>query len=228
MIHAINPIYVICVGDYNTDIMRNMSHSLTLLSFVGDFNMIIAIEVDIVDVPYTCICNATAATSKIDHIGVLDNMFCKANSCDMLDNALHSDHVPVRIGFDSDIDHVALSERNHSVRAAWYKTNTRNVSINKYKADLENKNLIVYNIMRIFFHIIMCFALIHKNDICALYNNVIQCVIGNEKSIINTTLHTNKSTVPGWTENVKQYKQVALYWHICWKDEGCPHQGETS
>ncbi len=37
-----------------------------------------------------------------------------------------------------------------------------------------------------------------------------------------------KKTVPGWTEHVEQYKQVALYWHRCWKDEGLPHQGETS
>ena len=61
--------------------------------------------------------------------------FCKAISCDIIDNALHSDHVPVRIVFDMDVELVALSERNHSVRAAWYKATNENVS--KYKTDLE-------------------------------------------------------------------------------------------
>ncbi len=37
-------------------------------------------------------------------------------------------NVPVRIGFDMVINHAALSERIHSVRAAWYKTTYINVS----------------------------------------------------------------------------------------------------
>ncbi len=48
----------------------------------------------------------------------------------------------------------------------------------------------------------------HKNDICALYNNIIQCVIDTEKDNIPTTLITNKRTVPGWTEHVKAERFV--------------------
>ncbi len=123
-----------------------------------------------------------------------------------------------------DTGYAALSERNHSVRAAWYKANSKTVS--NYKTDLENRlNNLQYNK-----DIFLCdnvFCTDHKHDICALYNNIIQCVIDTEKDI-PTTSHTNKKRVPGWTEHVEQYKQVALYWHRCWKDEGHPHQEETS
>ncbi len=68
LIYASNPPYVICGGDFNTDILRNTPHSLKLLSFMGDFNMSLAIESDMADVPYTFICNATGSTSKIDHL----------------------------------------------------------------------------------------------------------------------------------------------------------------
>jgi hypothetical protein len=50
----------------------------------------------------------------------------------------------------------------------------------------------------------------------------------SERDNIPTTSPTHKRIVPGWIEYVEQYKQVALYWHKCWKDEGHPHQGETS
>ncbi len=43
MVHTINPTYVSGGGDFNTDIMRNAPHSLKLLSFLGDFNMSLAI-----------------------------------------------------------------------------------------------------------------------------------------------------------------------------------------
>ncbi len=92
------------------NILRNTSHSLKLLSFVVDFNMSCVIESGMADVPYTFICNATGSTSKIDHLVVSDTMFCKAISCNIIDNALHSNHVPVSITFDLDIDYAAISE----------------------------------------------------------------------------------------------------------------------
>ncbi len=61
----------------------------------------------------------------------------------------------------------------------------------------------MYSLIRIVFHVIMCFELITKHDICGLYNNVIQCVIDTEKNNNPTTLHTNKRTVLGETENVE-------------------------
>ncbi len=88
MILATNSTYVLCGGDFNTDIMRNSLHSLKLL-FLGDFNMGFDIQSDITDVPNTFICNATGATSKIDHIVVSDNAFCKAITYNIIDNDLH-------------------------------------------------------------------------------------------------------------------------------------------
>ncbi len=80
---------------------------------MGAFNMSLAIESDMTDVCYTFICNATGFTSEIDHLVVSDNMSHKAISSNIIDNTLHSDHVPVSIVFDLDIDHAALSEWNH-------------------------------------------------------------------------------------------------------------------
>ncbi len=81
--------------------------------------------------------------------------------------------MPVSIVFDLDIDYAALSELNDSVRAAWYTATSKNVS--NYKTDLENRlNNLQYNN-----NIVLCdhvFCTDHKNDICALYNNIIQCV----------------------------------------------------
>ncbi len=44
--------------------------------------MNLAIECVMTGAPYTFICNATGAMSKIGHVVVSDNMFCKGISCD--------------------------------------------------------------------------------------------------------------------------------------------------
>ncbi len=56
--------------------MINTPYSLTFYPFLVDFNMSLAIDSDMADIPYTFICNATGVNSKIDHLVVSYNMFC--------------------------------------------------------------------------------------------------------------------------------------------------------
>ena len=61
-----------------------------------------------------------------------------------------------------------------------------------------------------------------------MYNDILGCILEAEEKNIPSTAPPSRKIIPGWKEHVEHYKKVALYWHQCWKDEGRPHQGETS
>ena len=35
----------------------------------------------------------------------------------------------------------------------------------------------------------------------------------------------NLMSVPGWNDYVKSYRTDAMFWHVLWKDNGCPKTG---
>ncbi len=55
--------------------------------------------------------------------------------CSIIDNHLHSDHVPVTVTFDIDVVHNTVLERTYVTRVAWHKAS--NDHIDKYKTRLD-------------------------------------------------------------------------------------------
>ena len=55
--------------------------------------------------------------------------------CSIIDNLLFSDHVPLQIRLDLNVDN--MFERNYCHRLAWYKASTER--IDQYRSDLECK-----------------------------------------------------------------------------------------
>ena len=55
--------------------------------------------------------------------------------CSIIDNLLFSDHVPLKIRLDLNVDH--MFERKYFHRLAWHKTSTER--IDQYRSDLEYK-----------------------------------------------------------------------------------------
>ncbi len=51
--------------------------------------------------------------------------------CSIVDNHLHSDHVPVKVTFDIDVVLKTVLERTNVTRVAWHRAN--NDHIGKYK-----------------------------------------------------------------------------------------------
>ena len=57
-----------------------------------------------------------------------------------------------------------------------------------------------------------------------LYNDVISaCIAASDH--IPTTARGAIKVKPGWNENVKEFKNEALTWHVLWKSNGCPRDG---
>ena len=110
--------HVMFGGDLNTDLSRQSPHSVYLERFVVDLNMVTCIDIDHAQVSYTYIDPLSA--SRIDHV-LVSGIGGKVTQCGIIDNHLHSDHVPIKVEFDFSIDHVDLIDRLHQPKLAWWR-----------------------------------------------------------------------------------------------------------
>ncbi len=93
IIHSFDPTHVIFGGDFNTDLIRSSPHALAFSQFIDDFNMTICIDLHTTDVSYTFI--RARFTSWVDHVLAFPAKGGSAVSCNIIDNNLYYDHVPL-------------------------------------------------------------------------------------------------------------------------------------
>ncbi len=70
-----------------------------------------ALTLDIADVPYTYI--GTKSTSRVDHFIVSQGLCSSVDTFNIIENHLFSDHVPICVSFDIQIDHINIQDRSH-------------------------------------------------------------------------------------------------------------------
>ncbi len=81
-----------------------------------DCDLQVCIDMNIADAPYTYI--EANFTSKLDHFLVSQNLADCVLDCSLIDNHLHSDHVPVTVTFAIDVVHNTVLERTDVTKVA--------------------------------------------------------------------------------------------------------------
>ena len=225
MIHKYNPSQVLLGGDLNSDLIRDSPQVNYLKNhFISAFNMTACIDLEFANVPYTFICPVTSKTSRIDHFLVTNGISNNVLSCDIMNNHLFSDHVPLCLVLDINVEYFRLQERVHHSKPAWFRAS--HDQINAYKDMCEN-NLrnIVYDDDALSCTNVFCIK--HSSQICELYNNVIQASV-EAASVIPSTAPSGGRSIPGWNQHVEAQKKESLYWHRYWCDQGRPHEGPVA
>ena len=123
----------------NTDLSRSHSwHTQSLLRFIENEDLFITLNHSCADISYSYCNTYTNAFSIIDHIFVsqsLNGYIHKYYSiCDEVDN--QSDHVPIVIAFQIELEHSLLTSNLHKVRTSWKKANSDDIS--EYKSNLDD------------------------------------------------------------------------------------------
>ena len=134
LIQTVDPNHVLFCGDMNTDLARTSPHSITVKQFIQDFDMQACIDLEFADVPYTFI--GPRSTSRIDHIIASPAIASCVESCGIIDNHLFSDHVPLKVVFNMDVEHLNVSERTHVCRTVWSKASDDQIL--QYKQSLHD------------------------------------------------------------------------------------------
>ena len=234
VIHRVNPTFVVFGGDLNSDLSRRSPQVNLLSEFINTQNLIVTIDSPNADVPYTYI--GPQSTSRIDHFLLSQAAGDDISSCDIVDNALYSDHVPVRLSLNFDITRHKVLQRPYETRISWCKATDQNILM--YKSRLED----ILNDVEFDQEVLTCKNVKctkHKEMLSNLYKNVIgACLIASEENIPKCTksrskkndkdAYTCRDNIPGWNEHVEALHNESLMWHNYWKSAGRPHAGDVA
>ena len=224
--------FIVFGGDLNTDLKRSSPHTLLLNQFMANENLKSCLKYHGSKVTYTFESKINNAMSLIDHFYVTENLFNFITGYEVLidvDNP--SDHVPVTVSFKcSMFDSIYTAASFCSPVAClnkimWDKANAENIEL--YKKELDN----ALSRIEIPTECLECydpFCCDHGNQLEVFCSLIIDaCMTASVKALpSSSTNRGNKpKVIPGWNENVKSYRDNALFWHHIWKANDCPSNG---
>ena len=217
--------FVICGGDFNTDMCRvNSLHTKSLQTFMDNenFKLCDSHPFNKVDYTYESLSNGTKST--LDHFIVSENMFqfiCDVSVVHDIDNI--SDHSILSTSFNISIEYSHTAVQNEA-KLLWASATAND--IDQYRNNIDNllENIVIDpDVLCCTNH--QCTA--HHDAILSLHDNIISSCLDASKCIPTkkSMNHNPKKSIPGWKEFVKPYRSDALFWHALWKDNGSPSAG---
>ena len=150
-------------------------------------------------------------------------------STKIIDDMLHSDHVPVSVSFSIDIDLFQREEAKFNPRIAWYKAKPAHIQQYQTKVHDRLSVLLDENEELLACSDVTCEE--HKHQLMHLYTQTLTALIESADKVIPKTKEPRSSgstTVPGWSEYVKDARQEAMAWHRLWVQHGRPHHGDIA
>ena len=231
IIHRVNPNRVIMGGDMNTDLSRNSYQVIALTEFLEAHSMLACIDLDTSNVPYTFI--GPSSNSRIDHFLISNGLVDCIERCAIIDEHLYSDHVPLRIVFNIEVEYLNVSERPHVCKIAWHKATDDHLS--EYRHNLNN-NLRTIDVHNEVFTCTNVNCTQHIEVLYDLYKSVIQACVSSSECIPvcgssgsgNEAMPKGCRCLAGWSEVVEPLRQESLSWHHLWKSWGQPHLGDIA
>ena len=176
-------------------------------------------------VPYTF--HNDNSKSTIDHFLVTKNLnpyITKYESLFMVDD--FSDHVPLKLELNININYFKEVPRSYVQSTAWEKC-----SLGQREEFVNTLNMLLLQI-NIHHEAITCKRVncnIHNESIRKLHNDIIRLCLEADKVLPKTSSKpVNNNIVAGWNDYVREHKDMALYWHQLWLDNGRPPQGEIA
>ena len=128
--------YFVLGDDFHTDLTRGTPQTRALHSFVNNEQMLLCIDAECSNIPYTYCSKSNGCKSAIVHCMVTQNLresIIKYESVFM--NSDFSDHVPFCLEMQIDLSYHESFERKCKTNVAWHKCTE--VDIENYKRELD-------------------------------------------------------------------------------------------
>ena len=224
--------FIIMGGDWNADPSRTDGKTFLFKEFLKNENLYNALETDIADVPYTYMCkdqigNRVGSTSKIDHFIIspsLKSSIREYKTLSKFSNA--SDHVPLVLTVDIDMQLHKTHERDFKPSVAWQKCD--DIIIAAYKDKLD-QNLLQIDPTHEAWNCKDFKCTKHYEYIQNVHNNIIGLWLeASNSSLPHTSNNEKRGIIPGWNEHVKDRKKYAKECHDAWIRDGKPRQGDIA
>ena len=222
--------FIIIGGDFNTDMSRNNFQTEQLKQFCESESFVISDMLPISNIEYTFECKVTGNRSFIDHFLVTENVQSFVKSCftvDNIDNA--SDHLALISEFNINCTYFKTNQLNNQTGIAWYKVKLDDITNYKKQLDKELDHIMLPTDA---LHCKDFRCKLHVDETESFYKNIINsCIIAGKKSLPllgKGNSNINHNVKAGWNDYCKDKKELALFWHNNWKNEGRPHNSYTA
>jgi hypothetical protein len=140
-----------------------------------------------------------------------------------------SDHDPIVLQLNIDVQFVALADRVFTPRVSWVKASDNDV-LNYRTALAQNLTCMHFPAGALLCMDMNCKNPDHHNAISQYAESITNaCLSAAESSIPSTSnCHCEVGRVPGWTERVEPLREKSLFWHRLWVECGRPHTGTVA
>ena len=217
--------FLLC-GDINCDFLRNTGHVKTVQNFLDDFSLMKSWENFVVDFTHCQESQGISHTSTIDHFfwnEELSEQVYDAGVIHSADNS--SDHSPVYCVIKVKPDQLIESNPASGIQKPSWKRASQNE-----KEDFKQSLGIKLGQLEIPESVmtcrdVHCVDIDHQNDIdsyVAQILNLMEQEAFNTLPVIKPHSGNQKKPKPGWSEQVKPYRDTAHFWNQVWKSAGSP------
>ena len=135
-----------------------------------------------------------------------------------------SDHEPIFLQLDLDVEFVTLAGRLRTPRTSWVKS--KDGDLQQYRLHLSNYlHAIPLPVEALLCRDVTCCNAEHVRAINAYTNDMTAaCISAAEFTIPQVCSRQQSRRIPGWSEYVLPFRQKSLFWHM-WLDCGRPKSG---
>ena len=220
------PQFIICGGDWNTDLSRLPSKHTTSLSRFCTVENLTCVNSTDGSVKFTYVSDMNGARSTIDHFIIanyLSNFVNKLCVRDDIEN--QSDHLPICISITLPVQQIHFNDaRKFISKPKWFVANED--MLNRYRLELDN----VLSKVQIPTIVLQCKQTLcnqHNLHVHLFHDHIIHtCIVAAERVIPFTKPHVKrKNGKAGWNDHVSADFHNALHWHSIYLNAGSPQSG---
>ena len=220
--------HIIIGGDWNADLNRNDGRTKLFKDFISSENLFNPLCLELSNVPFTysgpMIDGRLPNISTIDHFLISPNLAREVVSyeaTDMFNNT--SDHIPLTLRLNIDIEYHKTYERNFKPCVQWHKCYDNNI---KFYRDTLDELLLKSNPHHEALKCKEYKCTSHAKFIQEIHNDIISSISqASNISLPHTSKSIAKKIIPGWNEHVKEHSDRSKMWHDIWVQKGRPREG---
>ena len=204
----------------------NSYHTQRLSQFADDETLQLCLKLQCANIDFTFESKATGNRSTVDHFVISQNFVNQIIQYGaMHDGDNLSDHAPVtmQLTLPNRLEYVDTDDSTTMSKPLWQKASPQQMDM--YKCTLDSYlNDIVVPCTTIHCSNVHCGNEDHLQQISDYHDAIVSaCLAASYEHIPHSK--SSSTSMPGWNDMVKPYRDKSILWHTIWKENGCPKTG---
>ena len=216
---------IIICGDLNVDFSRNNAHDLYVRNLLERYDLELTWNKFPGNMSHTYSNELCNIYSCLDHFCVTKCIMRHVNNVYVYDNPLNPPgHRPVVMDITVNTQRITVdtcAQQRDSI--AWHKVTDQHIAF--FQAEIDKRMQQLPTLDGLLCRDINCDNESHKSDIDQYCTCLVDICLQSDHMFPRNSWKPKHGFIPGWTDQVKPYRQEYLGWYHIWKDLGKPNHG---